>query len=127
MLPCFAALDDLFEFEHHSHKFRVLNRSENPVERHQVLRIGFVSALAYLEHIFSIHLLCDQKLIQFHIKLLHVILEDSVALETLLICIIFELEAVLISQSLEELLEVALLAEGFESLNELQIGITYLL
>ena len=91
LFPCFPALNNLFEFKHHCYEFGVLNRSEDPVQRNEALRIGFISTLAYLEHVLCLYLFGNQKLIQLLVQLLHVILKDSVAFEALLVGVIFEL------------------------------------
>lgn len=46
---------------------------------------------------------------------------DSVAFEALLIRIIFEFQAMLITEFLEEGLEVSLLTEGFQTTDELKV------
>ena len=122
LLPLLASLDDDFELKHHSHKLRVLNGGQDPVEADQVFGLPLVSPLAYLEHLLGLDLFLNEELVQLLVQLLHVLLEYSVALELLLICIVFKLHAVLIAKFLEELLEVTLLAEGLETVDKTLIG-----
>ena len=121
LLPGLAALYDGLELEHHGHELRVLHRCQDPVQAHQVLRVLSVHTLTYPEHVFGFDLLDNEEIVELLIELFHVPLEDGVALEALLLDVIFEFEAVLVTQGLQELLEVSLLAEGLQARDEIQV------
>ena len=121
LLPLFASLDNELELKHHRHKLWVLDRSQDPVQTDQILLITFVDSLANFEHILCTDVFNNEELVQLFVELFHVVLENRVALETLLVRVIFKFQTVLITELLEESLEVTLLAEGFKSADEVGI------
>ena len=80
LLPGLAALDYCLELQHHGYKLRILHRCEDPVKAYQVLGVLSVHTLTYSEHVFSLDHLNNEEIVELLIKLLHVPLEDSVAL-----------------------------------------------
>jgi hypothetical protein len=121
LLPGFATLDNSFEFKHHCHKLRVFDGGQYPVKTYQVLSILSVYALAYLEHMFSGDIFNNQELIELLIKLFDVLLEYCIAFQALFLNIVLELEAMFIAEGLQELLEVALLAEGLQTRDKVEV------